>query len=148
MFIYKKIILIILIGGFLKPDAKVNFIRVSEVGEMKNEKNYHQMDSLFESIIYNYNYSQRHFDVIIKINCYLLPNKNVKKYFDLVCKNENIPKTKISKNNSSNVLFSKNLEFFYTRKHHGKYSVLTDCIYISQDSSHIGIVKLKNLYDY
>ena len=127
---------------------KINFIKITLKGEFVMQDTSCMRNTL-DSIIYNYNITNKHFDVIKGFNCYLLPDKNIDKYLKLIYKKENIKEDKnFFKNTSSNILFSKNSEFFYVRKSKGKYTVKYDCIYISQDSSYIGVVNLKNLHDY
>jgi hypothetical protein len=144
-------ILIIFLSFLLTKPSKlprVNFFKITLKGEFVMQDT-SSMRYTLDSIIYNYNITNKHFDLIKGFNCYLLPDKNIDKYLKLIYKEEKIRDPEnIFKKNSSNVLFSENSEFLYIRKSKGKYSVKYDCIYISQDSSYIGVVKLKNLHDY
>ena len=131
-------ILIIFFSFLLtKPSRlpRVNFFKITLKGEFLMQDTISMRNTL-DSIIYNYNVTNKHFDVIKGFNCYLLPDKNIDKYLKLIYKEEKIRDPEnIFKKTLQMYCFQK-IQSFYTFESLKVNTVLNMIVFIFHKTVH------------
>lgn len=138
--------ILILIFIFLFPlskSSKIVFYNINASRGLSKKTTSIHKDKI-QSVIDAYNRDSYYY--ILEFHCYELEIKDTAIVLDIILKHEKIDKLKLNRFvNRENNSLSKNWEYTFIRKKRNKTIVTKDLIYLSADSSFIGVVKLKNI---
>lgn len=136
-------VLVFLFFIFPHKKPKIKYFKVTSSNEIIDLKNSEFSYDIGATIN---NFNANSFYDILAFHCYELETKDTSYSLKLIYKKEKINPSKLIRFvNRENNSLSKNWEYFIVRKDIGKTVWKGDFIYLSADSSFIGVVKVKNM---